>query len=101
LSLFSFLAHHSLKKLKSQKVFVQFTDATVRETSEETGYPCKFLPLDLTTRAPEAGAQTADAAMAVGGSEEPFMVTLCRTKEGGMQILYSHGSRRCARQARV
>jgi 8-oxo-dGTP pyrophosphatase MutT (NUDIX family) len=62
--------------------------AAVRETFEETGHPCKLLPLDLITRAPAAGAQTADAAMAVGGSEEPFMVTLRRTKEGGMQILW-------------
>jgi 8-oxo-dGTP pyrophosphatase MutT (NUDIX family) len=62
--------------------------AAVRETFEETGYPCELLPLDLITRAPAAGAQTADAAMAVGGSEEPFMVTLRRTKEGGMQILW-------------
>ena len=25
---------------------------------EETGYPCKLLPLDVITRAPAAGAQT-------------------------------------------
>jgi 8-oxo-dGTP pyrophosphatase MutT (NUDIX family) len=61
--------------------------AAVRETFEETGYSCELLPLDLITRAPVAGAQSADAAMAVGGSEEPFMVTLRRTKEGGIQIL--------------
>ena len=68
------------------------TDAAVRETSEETGYPCKLLPLDLVTRAPAPGAQTTDAAMAVRGSEEPFMVTLRRTQErggrgAGMQLL--------------
>jgi len=60
----------------------------VRETFEKTGYPWELLPLDLITRAPAAGAQAADAAMAVGGSEEPFMVTLRRTKEGVMQILW-------------
>ena len=59
----------------------------VRETFEETEYPCELLPLDLITRAPAADVQTADAAVAVSGSEEPFMVTLHRTKEGGVQIL--------------
>jgi 8-oxo-dGTP pyrophosphatase MutT (NUDIX family) len=63
------------------------TAAAVRETFEETGYPCELLPLDLITRVPAADAQTPDAAMAVSGSEEPFMVTLRRTKEGGVQIL--------------
>ena len=59
----------------------------VRETFEETVYPCELLPLDLITRAPAAGAQTEDAAVTVGGSGEPFMVTLRRTKDGGIQIL--------------
>jgi 8-oxo-dGTP pyrophosphatase MutT (NUDIX family) len=63
------------------------TVAAVSETFEETGYPCELLPLDLVTRAPAAGAQTADTAMAAGGSEEPSMVTLRRTKEDGIQIL--------------
>ena len=58
----------------------------VRETFEETGYPCELLPLDLITRAP-AGAQTEDTAVTVGGSGESFMVTLRRTKDGGIQIL--------------
>jgi len=62
-------------------------DAAVRETFEETGYRCELLPLDLVTRAPAAGAQTTDAAMEVHGSEEPFMVTLRRTQEGGVQLL--------------
>jgi len=64
------------------------TAAAVRETFEETGYPCELLPLNLVTRAPAAGAQTTDAAMAVHGSEEPFMVTLRRTQEGGVQLLW-------------
>jgi 8-oxo-dGTP pyrophosphatase MutT (NUDIX family) len=62
-------------------------DAAVRETYEETGYPCELLPLDMVTRAAAAAAQTTDAAVAVRGSEEPFMVTLRRTQEGGVQVL--------------
>ncbi|KAI0295140.1 hypothetical protein B0F90DRAFT_1638291 [Multifurca ochricompacta] len=60
------------------------TATAVRETFEETGYPCQLLPLDLITRAPEAGAQTKDAAVPVQGSEEPFMLTLRRTENGGV-----------------
>ncbi|KAH9976048.1 NUDIX hydrolase domain-like protein [Russula compacta] len=52
----------------------------VRETYEETGYPCHALPLDLVTRAPAAGAQTKDAPALVRTSEEPFMLTLRRTR---------------------
>jgi len=60
------------------------TATAVRETFEETGYPCELLPLDLVTRALAAGAQTMDAATVVHGSEEPFMVTLRRTQESGV-----------------
>ncbi|KAI0291369.1 NUDIX hydrolase domain-like protein, partial [Multifurca ochricompacta] len=61
----------------------------VRETFEETGYPCRLLPLDLITRAPAVGAQTADAAVLVRGSEEPFMFTIRRTQ--GMVGGYASG----------
>ena len=50
--------------------------AAARETFEETGYPCELLQIDLVTRP-----------SAAGGSEEPFMDTLRRTKEDGVQIL--------------
>ena len=58
------------------------TTTAVRETFEETGYPCRQLPLDLITRAPEAGVQTKAAAVPVPGSGEPFMLTLRRTEDG-------------------
>ncbi|KAH9178050.1 hypothetical protein EDB89DRAFT_1844033 [Lactarius sanguifluus] len=64
------------------------TVAAVRETFEETGYPCERLPLDLITRAPEAGAQTKDAAVPVSGSEEPFMLTLRRTEDGVVKFIW-------------
>ena len=44
------------------------TTTAVRETFEQTGYPCRQLPLDLITRAPEAGARTKAAAVPVPGS---------------------------------
>jgi 8-oxo-dGTP pyrophosphatase MutT (NUDIX family) len=51
----------------------------IRETFEETGYPCRQLPLDMVTRAPAATAQTKDAPECVRACEEPFMLTLRRT----------------------
>ncbi|KAF8487527.1 hypothetical protein DFH94DRAFT_707023 [Russula ochroleuca] len=51
----------------------------IRETFEETGYPCRLLPLDMITRAPAATAQTKDAPETVNACEEPFMLTLRRT----------------------
>ena len=51
----------------------------IRETFEETGYPCRQLPLDIVTRAPAATAQTKDAPECVPACEEPFMLTLRRT----------------------
>lgn len=51
----------------------------MRETFEETGYPCRQLPLDMVTRAPAATAQTKDAPECVHGCEESFMLTLRRT----------------------
>ena len=51
----------------------------IRETFEETGYPCRLLPLDMITRAPAATAQTKDAPEIVNACEEPFILTLRRT----------------------
>ena len=54
-------------------------ETAIRETFEETGYPCRLLPLDMITRAPAATAQTKDAPEIVNACEEPFMLTLRRT----------------------
>jgi 8-oxo-dGTP pyrophosphatase MutT (NUDIX family) len=51
----------------------------IRETFEETGYPCRQLPLNMITRAPAATAQTKDARENVDACEESFMLTLRRT----------------------
>jgi 8-oxo-dGTP pyrophosphatase MutT (NUDIX family) len=60
----------------------------VRETFEETGYPCRQLPLDLVTRAPAAGSQTKDAPAPVRACEEPFMLTLRRTEGAGVKLIW-------------
>jgi len=48
----------------------------VRETFEETGYPCELLPVDLHTRAPAPGAHTKDTVVRVGRTTEPFMISI-------------------------
>ncbi|TFY81739.1 hypothetical protein EWM64_g2280 [Hericium alpestre] len=60
----------------------------VRETYEETGYPCKLLPITLDTRAPEAFAQTKDRVESVEESREPFMMTLRRVTERNVKLIW-------------
>jgi 8-oxo-dGTP pyrophosphatase MutT (NUDIX family) len=56
----------------------ELSAAALRETREETGYPCAFLPVALYTRAPPSGADIMDApgGAATEGCTEPFMVTV-------------------------
>lgn len=50
--------------------------AAVRETFEETGYPCELLPCKMPTRAPAIGINTHDI-VAIGESiTEPFAITV-------------------------
>jgi 8-oxo-dGTP pyrophosphatase MutT (NUDIX family) len=79
------LLHHMVRDEwllpKGRKDLGENVPATaLRETLEETGYPCTALPLDLVTRAPVPGAQTKDAPACVRAcADEPFMLTLRRT----------------------
>jgi len=79
------LLHHTVRDEwllpKGRKDLGEHIPATaLRETYEETGYPCSALALDLITRAPASGAQTKDAPVPVRGcADEPFLVTLRRT----------------------
>jgi len=79
------LLHHTVRDEwllpKGRKDLGEHVPATaVRETYEETGYPCEPLALDLVTRAPASGAQTKDAPAQVRArADEPFMVTVRRT----------------------
>ncbi|KAF8260193.1 hypothetical protein EI94DRAFT_1706488 [Lactarius quietus] len=62
------------------------TATAVRETFEETGYPCWQLPLDLIKRrAPEAGAQTKDAAVLGGEVKVIWSFATVRTGEERME----------------
>ncbi|VDB91677.1 unnamed protein product [Peniophora sp. CBMAI 1063] len=57
-----------------------------RETYEETGYPCKLLPLNMTTRAPAPGLHTKDAVQSVEGCLEPFTITIRHTEPDEVKI---------------
>ena len=51
-------------------------DAALRETFEETGYPCRLMPgLSMWTRAPPPGSQEKDTAALITDATEPFAVT--------------------------
>lgn len=50
--------------------------AAIRETYEETGYPCKLWPQTIPTRAPPAGINNLHTVELVEGSVEPIAVTI-------------------------
>lgn len=75
--------------------FEDITATATRETFEETGYPCKLLPLTLATRAPLPSSQTKDCIEVVKDCEEPFMMTLRNVpnkgengKVGGVKLIW-------------
>jgi len=48
----------------------------VRETFEETGYPCELIPVRMPTRAPAPGVNAKDTVRLVDDATEPVAVTL-------------------------
>ncbi|KAI9512591.1 NUDIX hydrolase domain-like protein [Russula earlei] len=64
-------------------------EAAARETYEETGYPCRLLPLDMTTVATVAGQQTPAVPSLVRRCEkEPFMLTLRRPDDAPVKVIW-------------
>ncbi|KAF7374989.1 Nudix hydrolase domain-containing protein [Mycena sanguinolenta] len=61
-------------------------EAAVRETFEETGYPCALLPLRMPTRAPAPGVNTPDAVSVQDGISEPLAVAVRDMRSGGQGI---------------
>ncbi|EIN03540.1 hypothetical protein PUNSTDRAFT_123237 [Punctularia strigosozonata HHB-11173 SS5] len=61
----------------------------LRETYEETGYPCKLLPVDMVTRAPEPGVNTKDGVgLYVADCIEPFTITTRQIAERNMKYIF-------------
>jgi len=66
-------------------------EAAVREATEETGVPCRLLPICLKTRAPpqiEPEGGSPDIVRIEGNSTEPFMITLREIGDGQMKLIW-------------
>ena len=64
-------------------------EAALRETYEETGYPCRFLPsLKMWTRAPPAGLDVKDVVALAPNSTEPFAVTMRTLRPGNIKFTW-------------
>ncbi|KAH6918469.1 NUDIX hydrolase domain-like protein, partial [Coprinopsis sp. MPI-PUGE-AT-0042] len=62
----------------------------IRETHEETGYPCELFPCVMPTRAPAPGANL-DPWTILQGEEaicEPFAVTTRNLKDGSLKMIW-------------
>ncbi|KAF8510100.1 NUDIX hydrolase domain-like protein [Gautieria morchelliformis] len=63
--------------------------AALRETFEETGYPCRFISgLRMWTRAPPAGSDVKDVVALATNSTEPFAVTMRTVRPGNMKFTF-------------
>jgi len=60
--------------------------AAIRETFEETGYPCKLLPCSIHTCAGKPGQDTKDVSHLVDNATEPIVVTVRQVGETEVRI---------------
>ncbi|KAJ7104251.1 NUDIX hydrolase domain-like protein [Mycena belliarum] len=63
-------------------------EAAVRETFEETGYPCALLPCRMATRAPRPGVNAVDAVAIVEGISEPIAVVVRDRGARGAKVVW-------------
>jgi 8-oxo-dGTP pyrophosphatase MutT (NUDIX family) len=63
--------------------------AALRETTEETGYPCMLLPVNMHTRAPAPGADVVDTlgGVLVSDCVELFMITIRAKAENDIKLI--------------
>ena len=67
--------------------------AAVRETFEETGYPCELLPCRMPTRAPLPGVNSKDAVRMADGITEPIVMTLRRSGDAKVKVIWWFATR--------
>jgi len=60
----------------------------VRETFEETGYPCELLPCRMPTRATIPGVYTTDVARVVDEATEPVAVSVRNLGKDGYKFIW-------------
>ncbi|KAG9006056.1 hypothetical protein FRB94_001037 [Tulasnella sp. JGI-2019a] len=63
-------------------------EAALRETYEETGWPCEFMPTDILTRVPPAGQSSGTHPRLAPSSTEAIAVTFRRLDETGKDIKF-------------
>ncbi|KAG8865208.1 hypothetical protein FRB96_000098 [Tulasnella sp. 330] len=63
-------------------------EAALRETHEETGWPCEFLPTDILTRAPPPGQSSGTQPRLAQSSTEAFAVTVRHLDDTGKNIKF-------------
>ncbi|KAF8886691.1 NUDIX hydrolase domain-like protein [Gymnopilus junonius] len=62
--------------------------AAIRETYEETGYPCVLWPQSMPTRAPTPGVSDVHFSQVVDGLVEPIAVTMRELQESKTKIIF-------------
>jgi len=62
--------------------------AAVRETFEETGYPCELVPVRMPTRAPPPGMDVKDVVRDISDATEPVAVTLRNLERQGCKFVW-------------
>ncbi|KAI5118776.1 hypothetical protein M0805_005657 [Coniferiporia weirii] len=67
--------------------------AALRETYEETGYPCLALPVDMHTRSPPTGVDMKDRPHFVRACTEPFTVSLRHVSPRNIKFIWWFVSR--------
>lgn len=74
---------------KGRKDCGESVEATaVRETFEETGYPCELLPCTIHTCAGKPGRHTKDVSKLVDNATEPIVVTVRQVGETGIKMIW-------------
>lgn len=62
--------------------------AAIRETFEETGYPCELIPVCMPTRAPAPGTNVMDVVRVMNDATEPVAVTLRNLDREGCKFIW-------------
>lgn len=60
----------------------------VRETFEETGYPCELVPCKMPTRAPQIGVNTRDVVAIADNVTEPFAISVRELAPNDVKMIW-------------
>lgn len=63
-------------------------EAALRETYEETGWPCEFLPTDILTKVPPPGQRSGEHPRVAVASTEAIAVTVRHLDDSGTNVKF-------------